>query len=86
MATENVSLELDADVKNQAQILFDKMGLTLETAINLFLKKSVREQSIPFETDDPFYSEENINHLVKVTRAVDCGQAKLIKRDIVENL
>ena len=84
MATENISLSLDTDVKSQAQNLFDKMGMTLETAINLFLKKSIREQAIPFEIDDPFYSEENINHLLKITRAVDSGQAKLIRHEIVE--
>lgn len=86
MATENISINLDAGIKNQAQSLFENLGMTLETAINIFLKKSIREQSMPFKIDDPFYSEENINHLIKVTRAVDSGQAKLIRHDIVENV
>lgn len=84
MATENVSLNLDSEVKNQAQRLFEKLGMTLDTAINIFLKQSVRENAIPFTVDDPFYSEENIRHLLKITRAVDSGQARLIRHDIVE--
>lgn len=46
----------DADLKKQAETLFDDMGLTMTTAITLFAKAVVRQNKIPFEiTADPLY-------------------------------
>ena len=46
--TTNVSFRIDTEVKNQADILFSKLGLNLTTAFNIFLRQSIREGSIPF--------------------------------------
>ena len=35
-------------LKKEAQELFEKLGLNLSTAVNIFLHQSVREQGIPF--------------------------------------
>ncbi len=48
MAKVSTSISIDADVKAQAQALFADFGLDLSTAINIFLKQSVRENCIPF--------------------------------------
>ncbi len=48
MAKVSTNISIDADVKAQAQELFADLGLDLSTAINLFLKQSVRENAIPF--------------------------------------
>ena len=40
------------------------MGLSMSTAITIYLKKLDNERRIPFEVSaDPFYSENNINYL-----------------------
>ncbi len=44
-----ISLRVDEDVKKEAETLFCKLGLNMSTAINIFLKQSVREQAIPFK-------------------------------------
>ncbi len=49
MAKVSTSISIDADVKTQAQELFADFGLDLSTAINMFLRQSIREQRIPFE-------------------------------------
>ncbi len=49
MAKVSTNISIDADVKKQAQELFADLGLDLSTAINIFLKRSVLEQGIPFE-------------------------------------
>lgn len=42
------------------------IGMSLSTAINIYLKKLGRERRIPFEVAaDPFYSEENMSRLRK---------------------
>lgn len=48
MAKVSTSISLDADVKAKAQELFADFGLDLSTAINIFLRQSIRENCIPF--------------------------------------
>ena len=48
MAKVSTSISIDADVKAKAQALFADFGLDLSTAINIFLRQSIRENSIPF--------------------------------------
>lgn len=48
MAKVSTSISLDADVKAQAQELFADFGMDLSTAINIFLRQSIRENCIPF--------------------------------------
>lgn len=48
MAKVSTSISIDADVKAKAQELFADFGLDLSTAINIFLRQSIRENSIPF--------------------------------------
>ena len=46
--TTNLNVRTDKGVKEQAEMVFNELGLTMTTAINLFLKASIREQGIPF--------------------------------------
>lgn len=48
MAKISTSISIDADVKTKAQELFADLGMDLSTAINIFLKQSIYERSIPF--------------------------------------
>ena len=53
MAAVVTSVKIDATLKQEAQTLFEGLGLTLSTAINLFLRQAVREQAIPFRVGEP---------------------------------
>lgn len=46
MATMSIRLS-DSD-KNEADSLFKKLGITTNSAINMFIKQSIRMQSLPF--------------------------------------
>lgn len=46
MATMSIRLS-DSD-KNEADNLFKKLGITTNSAINMFIKQSIRMQSLPF--------------------------------------
>lgn len=39
---------VDAELKQQAAELYESLGMSLNTAINVFLRQSVREQRMPF--------------------------------------
>lgn len=60
MAKVSTNITIDAEVKKQAQELFADLGLDLSTAINIYLKKAVAEQGIPFEVTREIPNEETI--------------------------
>ena len=70
-----ISLRVDDDVKRGAEQTVDDIGLSMSTAINIFLKKVARERRIPFELSaDPFYSESNMAHLRRGVAALNAGK------------
>jgi len=61
-----ISLRVDDDVKKKAEKACEDIGISMSTAINIYLKKLGRERRIPFEVSaDPFYSEKNMDRLRK---------------------
>lgn len=48
MATTNVTIRMDEELKKQAEELFADLGMNMTTAIVTFTKQAVREQAIPF--------------------------------------
>lgn len=49
MATTNISIRIDTDLKTDAENLFSEFGMNITTAFNIFVRQAVREQRIPFE-------------------------------------
>lgn len=48
MATTNLNIRTDKDIKDQAELIFNELGLNMTTAINMFLRTTIREHGIPF--------------------------------------
>jgi DNA-damage-inducible protein J len=49
MATTNLNIRTDKEIKEQAEMIFSELGLNMTTAVNMFLRTAVRERGIPFE-------------------------------------
>ena len=47
--TSAINVNVPTDVKEEANTLFNNLGLTMSGAINIFLKKALSEGGIPFE-------------------------------------
>ena len=47
--TSNINIRIDPDIKEQAEHLFSKFGITITDAINMFLHQSINVGGIPFE-------------------------------------
>jgi len=43
------NIRIDSDIKAQADNLFNAMGLTLSSAVNLFLKQAIIQDKFPIE-------------------------------------
>lgn len=80
-----ISIRVDDDVKRNAEEILDTIGLSMSTAINVFLKAVARENRIPFElTADPFYSRKNIEYLEKIMQDVSAGTARFAEHELIE--
>ncbi|MDR0846062.1 MAG: type II toxin-antitoxin system RelB/DinJ family antitoxin [Lactobacillales bacterium] len=49
MTTTNLNIRTDQEVKKSAERIFSELGLNMTTAINMFLKQTIRTNGIPFE-------------------------------------
>ena len=71
--TINVTIRLDREIKEQAERLFNDFGMNLSTAFNIFARQSLRQEKIPFDIYDPFYSEKNQARLAKSIADAEAG-------------
>ena len=49
MASSNLNIRVEEDLKKKAEELFKDLGLSMSAAINVFLKTAVNYGGIPFE-------------------------------------
>ena len=49
MATTNINIRVDLELKQSAESLFNDLGLNMSSAITMFLKSAVSHDGIPFE-------------------------------------
>ena len=80
-----VNIRIDNGLKEKADFLFEELGLTMTTAVNMFVKQAVRQGRIPFDIaihTDPFYSEGNMRILQQSIADADAG--KLTEHELIE--
>ncbi len=88
--TTNFSVRMDSDIKKQCEMLYGELGMTLTTAINVFLRQSLRVGGFPFdvklaqpnkETIAAMLEAERIAHDPNIKRYSDVEEAlKELKR------
>ena len=49
MPTTNFSCRMDPNIKHKSEALFNELGMNLTTAINVFLRESLRAGGFPFD-------------------------------------
>ena len=49
MATTNLNIRTDKEIKEQAEQIFSDLGLNMTTAVNMYLRSTIRENGIPFD-------------------------------------
>ena len=47
--TTNFSIRMDSDIKKQCEAMYGELGINLTTAINVFLRQSLRVGGFPFD-------------------------------------
>jgi len=64
MATTNVNIRMDAELKRQFESFCSEVGLNMSMAFNMFAKKTVRDKRIPFIIGTESYNLEAVNALM----------------------
>ena len=49
MPKTSMSIRLDSEVKEQAQQVFNHLGMDMTTATNIFLRQAIQYQGLPFD-------------------------------------
>ncbi len=49
MESTNLNIRTDKEVKIAAEKIFEELGMNMTTAVNIFLRQTIRENGIPFE-------------------------------------
>ena len=77
MALASINVRVEPEAKLQFEDFCRQIGMSMSTAINVFIKAALREKKIPFELTaepDPFYSEENMKRLERSIKQLEDGQ------------
>ncbi len=78
-----ISMRIDDKVKKKAELACEALGMSMTTAINIYLVKLGNEMRIPFDVSiDPFYAPENLKVLERSIKQLDSGHGK--ERELVE--
>ena len=47
--TTNLNIKTDRSVKEKSEQIFSDLGMNMTTAVNMFLRATIRENGIPFD-------------------------------------
>lgn len=66
--TTNVSIRMDSELKAQAEELFAELGMSLSTAVHIFVRQSLREGGLPFQVRTERPNQETIAAMLEARR------------------
>ena len=83
--TTNFSVRMDSDIKKECEALYGELGINLTTAINVFLRQSLRAGGFPF---DVRLEQPNKETIVALLEAERISRDPSVKRysDVEESL
>jgi len=78
-ANSTYNINIDSNISQEADALFRSMGLSLSSAINLFLKQSIIQEKLPITEiiAEPAYGEALLRDMLETEAAIKNGTAKV---------
>ena len=85
MSKTSMSIRLDSEVKEQAQQVFNSLGIDMTTAINIFLRQAIQYQGLPFDVrlDE---SRKLVEVLADLDQNRNMSQSFVSVSDLMEDL
>jgi DNA-damage-inducible protein J len=73
--TEIIKIRIDSELKNDAEVLLNQLGLSTSGAINIFLRQVTLCGGLPFEVKLPAYNEETLIAMAEAKVIAKSGNA-----------
>lgn len=77
MASTNLNIRLDSEIKRKAQKIFSDLGLDTTTAINIFLRQVIRTNGLPFEVKGDTPNKETIEAINEIENLKNAPNKKV---------
>lgn len=61
--SSSITINIDPDVKQQFEDFCDNVGMSVSTAINLFMHRVIKDNKLPFEIKGDMPNEETLEAL-----------------------
>jgi len=74
--TTNFTVRIDSDIKKQCEAVYGELGINLTTAINVFLRQSLRVGGFPFDVRMEQPNKETIAAMLEAERLARDPSAK----------
>jgi len=76
MAQTNLTIRIDEELKRDAENLFNRIGMSMSTAINVFFRQAIRKQEIPFELKplDDYFTGERMKRILHSIEQAERGE------------
>ena len=65
MSTTPTQIRIDSSIKQQASALFNRLGLDMSSAVNLFLYQCVLRGGLPFSVEIPPYKQKTLDAMAE---------------------
>ena len=81
--TTNINIRIDANIKQEAEALFEKLGISISGAINIFFRQAIRLQAIPFEIKakspeeeyNDYFTPDVVKNILKSAEQIKRGES-----------
>lgn len=81
-----ISIRVDDEVKQNAEQVCEEIGMSISTAINIYLKRLGREGRIPFEVKADRPNKETIEAMEDVLHGRNLGKTFTSVEELMEDL
>ncbi len=79
-----ITMRAEPSVKDSFEAICKEIGISVNAALNIFVKRVIRDRKIPFEVAaDPFYSEANMRHLRQSVQ--ELREGKVVEHELIED-
>lgn len=81
-----LQVRIDDDLKTQAALVYDQLGMDLSTAVRIFLKKSVAVNGIPFEVKNDSSTNRTMAAINNMRRTAEKNGLSDMSLDEIDNI
>lgn len=74
--TTNISIRMDSELKEQADALFEELGMNITTAFNIFVRQALREGGIPFDISINNPNKKTVAAMIEAERIAKDNSTK----------